>query len=700
MKQRLVIIAAAGLLAAVLPESARAQDTAHQTADAWRIIPLAQSSLVFARDGSPIGEIGREMRTSVPLKSLPFYVPKAFVAVEDERFYQHDGVDVKAVLGAIKGKILNQNRGGGSTITQQLVGYMHPDIIDRSKVSGTEGITRKLHEQSAAREMERHYSKDQILEAYINQINLGRGWYGVDAAARHYFGHPAAKLTLAEAATLAGLPKSQPYYDPVGHPDRARDRRNLILQKMADQKYITQDAADKAKAEPMVTAPNGGMSAASGYFVDAVRQQAERAGLPVVNGGYRLYTTLDPALQRSAVTAIVDGTNKIEAQKGYKHLTQALAKGSETDYLQALAVAVDPQTGDVRALVGGRNYARAPYNRAIVSKRQPGSSIKPIVYAKAIEDSVTANAIIPDTALVIPLLPGQPDYKPEEIDGKFWGAVTMREGKPNGAMTMREGLIHSRNMVAIQLGLRVGMDSVAALAQRLGITTPLYPVPASAIGASEVHPIDLVAAYTAFANNGMVVQPRFITKVEDANGRKVYERPPSTPQQVLDPRVAFIMRDMMRDVAERGSGTAARRAVPDNVPVAGKTGTTNDNVDVWFVGMTPEIVAGVWLGFDRPKTIAKGAVGGLLAAPIWGQMIGQYYAGRSSAGWGAPPDGLVYAELDRDTGLPSTPGTMPDRRYTEFFLPGTEPTELRNDPWKVPRWGPLFTPIRTNSAPK
>jgi penicillin-binding protein 1A len=237
--------------------------------------------------------------------------------------------------------------------------------------------------------------------------------------------------------------------------------------------------------------------------------------------------------------------------------------------------------------VGGRNYARAPFNRAIVSKRQPGSSIKPIVYAKAIEDSVTANAIIPDTALVIPLLPGQPDYKPEEIDGKFWGAVTMREGKPNGAMTMREGLIHSRNMIAIQLGLRVGMDSVAALAQRLGITTPLYPVPASAIGASEVHPIDLVAAYTAFANNGMVVQPRFITKVEDANGRKVYERPPSTPQQVLDPRVAFIMRDMMRDVAERGSGTAREGRCRTTFPSPERPGTTNDNVDVWFVGMTP-----------------------------------------------------------------------------------------------------------------
>src|SRR5215831_18451638 len=503
------------MMAFALAVPAGAQDTTPKTGEAWQIIPLPQSSLVYARDSSLIGEIGREMRTSVPLKTLPWYVPKAFIAVEDQRFYEHDGVDLRSVVAAVKGKILNENRGGGSTITQQLVGYMHPDIIDRREVSGTAGISRKLREQSAAREMERHYPKDTILQGYLNQINLGRGWFGVEAGSRHYFGHPASRLTLAEAATLAALPKSQPYYDPIGHPQRAKDRRNLILQMMADQQYITQALADKTKLEPLVTSPNSGMSAASGYFVDEVKHQAERAGIPVGNGGYKIYTTLDPTLQRAAVDAVVDGTNKIEAQKGYKHLTQALAKGNETDYLQALAVAVDPQTGDVRALVGGRNYARAPYNRAIVSKRQPGSSIKPIVYAKAIEDSVTANAIIPDTALVIPLLPGQPDYKPEEIDGKFWGAVTMRDGKPNGAMTMREGLIHSRNMVAIQLGLRVGMDSVAALAQRLGITTKIDPVPASAIGASSVHPIDMITAYTAFADNGAVVQPRFITRIND-----------------------------------------------------------------------------------------------------------------------------------------------------------------------------------------
>ncbi len=670
------IIFAAIAFASARP--ARAQDTAHSTGEAWQLVQLPQSSLVFARDGTLIGEVGREMRTSVSLRSLPKYVSQAFIAIEDQRFYQHDGVDVIGVLGAIKGKVLGENRGGASTITQQLVGYLHPDLIDRRDIS----IGRKFREQSAAREMEKHYSKDQILEAYLNQINLGRGWYGIEAGARHYFGHSASRLTLAEAATLAGLPKSQPYYDPIGHPDRARDRRNLILTKMEEQGFITPDYAEKSKAEPVVTAPNAGMSAAAGYFVDVVRQQAERAGIPVMNGGYRIYTTLDPALQRQAVTALIEGTNRIEAQKGYGHLTQATAKGNETDYLQGMAVAIDPYTGDVRALVGGRNYMRAPFNRATVSLRQPGSSIKPIVYAKAIEDSIPANAIVPDTSLEIPLITGD-IYKPTEIDGKFLGN-----------MTMREGLIHSRNMVAIQLGLRAGMDSVAALAQRLGINPPMDPVPASAIGASAVHPIDLVAAYTAFANNGAVVQPRFLTRIDDLAGRAVYARPPSTPQQVLDPRVAFIVRDMMKDVVERGSGTAARRAVPEGIPIAGKTGTTNDNVDVWFIGLTPELVAGVWLGFDRPKTITAGAVGGGLAAPIWGQMIGRYYGGRSTSGWGPPPDGLVYAELDRETGQIATPLTPPGKRYVEYFLPGTEPAQLRNNPWKVMQWGPLFMPAR------
>jgi len=681
MGVRAMLVGTVTLAAIGIAPAARAQQAPASapvaTGEPWQIIPLAQSSLVFARDGSLVGEIGREQRTSVSLRTLPTYVGQAFVAVEDQRFYEHNGVDLRGVLGAIKGKVMGDNRGGASTITQQLVGYMHPDVIDRREVSGVSGLSRKLHEQEAALEMERHYSKEQILEAYLNQIYLGHSWYGVDAGARHYFGRPASQLTLSQAAMLAGLPKSQTLYDPSRHPDRALARRNLILGMMATQGYITQSRAAEASAEPLGIAPNDGMSASAGYFVDAVRQQAERAGIPVSAGGYRIYTTLDPELQRDAVAALVSGTTRVEAQPGYHHVTQAQANGS-TDYLQGAVVVMDPQTGDVRALVGGRNHALAPYDRALDAFRQPGSSVKPIVYAAALTQGVPANAIVPDTALAI-TLPSGDVYRPRDDDDRFLGD-----------MTIREALIHSRNSVAIQLGMSLGMDSVAALAQRLGIRSPMLPVPSSAIGASDLHPIEIVTAYTAFANDGAVVQPRFITRVDQTAGRTVMTVPQNSPQQVLDPRVAYIIRNILTDVADRGTGVPARALVPPNVPVAGKTGTTNDNADVWFVGMTPGLVAAVWLGFDRRQMILPSAFGGGLAAPIWGQMMGRYYANHTAPSWGPPPDGLTYATLDRASGQLATPATPPDQRYTEFFLAGTQPEALRANPWAVPQWGPLI----------
>jgi len=646
------------------------------TGPVWQLVPQPQSSLVYARDGSLVGEIGRESRTSVSIRTLPKYVGQAFVAVEDQRFYQHDGVDLIGVAGAIKGKLLEKitgdHRGGASTITQQLVGNMHPDQIDRRDLS----IARKLHEQQAAREMERHYSKEQILEAYINQINFGHGWYGVESAARHYFGKGASKLTLAEAATLAALPKSPVGYDPTRFPDKAKGRRDLILSLMAEQGFVSPALGAKTKLEPVVTARDNGMTAPAQYFVDAARQAAERAGIKVSTGGYRVYTTMDPALQRAAVKALVDGTLRVEQRKGYRHPTFAASK-DKRDALEGMVVAIEPQTGDVRALVGGRNYALAPYNRATLSLRQPGSSFKPFVYAKALEDSLSAATIVPDTALAI-RLDNARIYSPDNSDGKFLGP-----------MTLREALTHSRNPVAVQLAMRVGLDSVAAIAHRAGIDSPIAEVPASALGASVVRPLDYVAAYTVWANAGSVVEPRIVTRVDDANGRVVMQRGPSTPQSVIDPRIAFIVRDMMRDAVERGTGTAARRAVPANVPVAGKTGTTNDNVDVWFMGVTPDLVAGVWLGFDRPKTIAPGVAGGTLAAPIWGEMVASYYANRPAPAPWVPPVGLVTAELDRATGQLADATTPPERRYTEYFIPGTEPEPLRSVPWRLPLFGAL-----------
>jgi penicillin-binding protein 1A len=673
-----IAVAAQVALLAAVASSQSSAPVAPADAEAWQITAQPQSSLVFGRDGSLIGEIGRQFRTSVALRALPRYLPHAFIAVEDQRFYQHDGVDLIGVAGAIKGKLFGQRRGGASTITQQLVGNMHPDIIDRRDLS----LSRKLREQSAAREMERHYTKDQILEAYLNQVDLGHGWFGVEAASRHYFGKSASRLSLAEAATLAALPKSPVLYDPTRFPARSKTRRDIILGLMADQGYVSREVAEKAKNEPIVTAPDAGTSAPAQYFVDAVRQAAQRAGIPVANGGYHVYTTLDPALQRAAVVALVEGTARVEARPGYRHATYAAAIKTRAPYLQGAVVAIDPATGDVRALVGGRNYAASPFDR-VFALRQPGSAIKPLVYAAALADSIPPNAIVPDTALSIPM-PSGPNYQPGNADGQFLGP-----------MTLHEALVRSRNPVAVQLGMRVGIDSIAALAQRLGISSPIALVPSSAIGASAVRPLELVTAYSAFANLGSVVQPRLITRIDDPTGKPAYSAAVAPQTPVLDPRVAFMIRRMMQDVAERGTGAAARQAVPAAIPVAGKTGTTNDNADVWFVGLTPDLVGGVWLGFDQPVTIAAGAAGGSLAAPIWGQMVARYYASLGTAAapnvaaWDTPPPGLSYAELDRETGALADTTTPPSHRYLEFFLPGTEPAALKSDPWRTPQFGAL-----------
>jgi 1A family penicillin-binding protein len=655
-------LALVALVASGLAMPLRAQSAA----EAWQIVPQPQSSLVLARDGQLIGELGTQFRVSVPIRSLPTYVGEAFIAVEDQRFYKHDGVDVVGMAAAFKDALRGHAR-GASTITQQLVGNMHPDLIDRADRS----IARKIHEQNAAREMERHYDKQQILEAYLNQIHFGHGWYGIEEASRHYFGIPAARLSLAQAATLAALPKGPALYDPVRHPDRARDRRNLVLTLMAQQGYATSDAVAAAKAEPVVTAPSMGISAAP-YVVDVVRQEAEAAGLPVMSGGFQITTTIDAQMQLLAADALASGLTRAEARAGYKHPQFATRAPGSSDYLQGAVVAIDPEDGDVLAMVGGRSYADSHFDRAINALRQPGSAFKPIVYATAIADTFTASSIVFDTALTIPL-DRNGVYRPRNDDGQFLGP-----------MTLRDALVHSRNPVAVQLGMTEGMDTITALARALGITTPISQYPASAIGASAVRPLDLVAAYAAFDNGGSPVTPRFINHIIDASGRQVYAGRTTARDSVMDPRVAFIVRDMMRDVVTRGTATSVRRYLPERVDAAGKTGTTNNDTDAWFVGMTPEVVAGVWVGFDKPVPIAPGAAGGSVAAPIWGDMMGRYYQQRSSGDWNLPA-GLVAVDFDRDKLAPADSTTLPDRHYTEYFLDGTQP----GDPWALFADGPI-----------
>ena len=647
------------------------------TGEAWRIIVPPQVSLVLGREGSIIGEMGKERRLSVSIRTLPKYVGQAFVAIEDKRFYQHDGVDLVGIAGALKDAVKGDLR-GASTITQLLVGNMHPDLIDRRDVS----LGRKLREQQAAREMETHYNKEQILEAFLNQISFGRGAYGIEMAARQYFAKPASELTLAEAASMAAMPKSPVQYDPSRSPDRNRQRRNTVLALMADQDYITAAQRDAAQREPIKTVLTN--TALAPWVVDVVRVQAERAGVPVTQGGYRIHTTIDPAIQAISQRALSAGLDEVETRPGFRGVkcatgaaidSSARARAKVQACLEGAAVVLDPANGDVRALVGGRNYARSSFNRAVDGNRQPGSSFKAFVYAQALAEGMTASTMVADTALRIRLPNGQV-YSPENSDNEFLGAITLREA-----------LTRSRNPVAVQLALGVGMDSVIALARRAGLRAPIAPYPSSALGASVVQPLDFVAAYATFDNGGLAVTPRFIVRIEDRSGRTVLAPPVVVSAPAMDPRVAFIVRDMLQDVVSRGTATALRRIVPSRIAVAGKTGTTNDNTDVWFVGMTPELVTGVWIGFDKPTMISPGAVGGTLAAPIAGEIIASVYGPRSSGTW-TPPPGVLGVEVDRLNGKPADASTPADRRYTEWYLEGTEPGAAAW-PWSLFRFGPI-----------
>ncbi len=640
-----------------------------QGTDPAAIVPLPQSSVVLARDGTVIGEFGKQVRTNVAIASLPKYIGQAFVAIEDQRFYQHDGVDLMGVAAAMKDAVMGRAR-GASTITQQLVGNMHPDLIDRRDAS----IGRKLREQSAAREMERRYNKAQILEAYMNTVPFGHGWYGIDAAARHYFGKPAIRLSLAEAAALSGVPNGPAVYDPFKHPDRVKKRRDLVLALMAEQKYITPAEKAQAQAQPLAVVKQS-IDASFNYMVNVARVQAERGGVSVKDGGYRVYTTLDPMLQRAAASALRDVVNSAESgprRKAKKGAAPAPAMGS----LQGALVMLSPLTGEVLALVGGKDFTTSSFDRVIDGHRQPGSSFKPFVYGTALLQGIPPNTIEQDTALHIVQQNGQV-YSPDNADGKFLGALTMREA-----------LVLSRNPVAVQLGMQVTIDSVAALAHRMGLDATIQPYPSSAIGTASVRPLDMASAYGAIANGGVAVKPRFVTRVEDRSGKTVWAPKVVAPQYAIDNRVAWVLRDLMRDVVERGTATAVRKYVPARIPVAGKTGTTNGSTDVWFVGMTPELVGAVWVGYDTPKAINGGqAAGGTIAAPIFGRAVQAYYAGnRATLPW-TPPPGVLSMELDRDTGLPVTATTPAEKRYTEWFVAGTEPGAIPVDVWKLMELG-------------
>ncbi|HEX2187938.1 MAG TPA: PBP1A family penicillin-binding protein [Longimicrobiaceae bacterium] len=618
-----------------------------------------QSAKVYARDGSLIAELGPQARTWVPLASLPRYVPRAFVAVEDRRFYEHSGVDPVGIARAVKSS-LEGDREGASTITQQLIGTMYPERVDRRQMT----LVRKVREAELALELERRHGKDRILESYLNWIYFGHGWFGIEAAARHYFGKPAARLTIEETAMLAALPKGAGVYSPKIDPRRALERRNLVLDLMAENGVVSRADAAAAKRKPIRLAPDHGYAARPPYAIEQVRQfLAERYGPKFGETGLRVWTTLDPVAQNAADSALAAGLRRAERQpwfRGPRYGTPAArATDRGTPYLQGMVVSLDARTGEILAMTGGRDWNDSRYNRVTAARRQPGSSFKPFVYAVALERGVTPSTVMQDTALAIEMA-GSPVYRPKNSDERFRGPVTVREA-----------LTQSVNTVAVQLGMQVGWDAVVEAARRFGFTAPIRPYPSSVLGAGVVRPVELAAAYTAFANRGMRVEPFLVRRVADRSGRTLFDaRGKGT--RVLSPEVAFLVTDMLRDAAERGTGTEARERLPARVPMAGKTGTTDDGADVWYVGYTPEVVTAVWVGFDAPKSLGAGAFGGAVAAPIWGEMMRDLYARRRAPGPWPVPRGVLRVAVDA-AGAPLVAPCPAGPVRTEYFAAGTEP---------------------------
>ncbi|MDQ6635879.1 MAG: PBP1A family penicillin-binding protein [Gemmatimonadota bacterium] len=628
-----------------------------------------QTSKLFAADGRFIAELGLERRTLLKLDQIPPLVRNAFIDVEDKRFYQHAGVDFMRIPGALLADIRKRSFAEGfSTITMQLARNIFPERLSREK-----SLVRKLKEAKVARAIEAKYSKDKILELYLNQIALGNQSFGVETAAQRYFGKSARDLNLAEAATLAGLPKAPERYNPRRSPDRAIQRRNTVIEIMRSQGAISDGDASLASSYPLQLARKSEAGDVAPYFVEWVRQQLEQQfGQRLYEQGLKVYTTLDVDLQSAAERALENQLKAVESGRygAYTHPTfesymskassragQELAANSP--YLQGAFIAMDPRTGAVRALVGGRDFDDSKFNRATQALRQPGSTFKPVVYADAVQNGRPPSYIVDDSPVSVPQSGGGV-WTPQNYDGKF-----------EGPMPMRRGLYQSRNIVAIKVGMELGEPSVIDMARKFGITTPIPPYPSIHIGAADVYPIEMIAAYSAFATLGTRSSPTSIVRVENAKGDVLWE-PTPVRAPVMSPEESWLMVSMMKDVVQRGTAAGSVGA-QFHIPAGGKTGTTNDGADVWFIGYTSDLVAGVWMGLDKPAKIKGNAQGGLLAAPAWTAFMNEVYRRKPAPPDWPRPEGIVVRQIDPVSGMLAGPGCSGS--VNEFFIAGTDPTQ-------------------------
>ena len=599
---------------------------------------MPQRTWIYDCNGKPFSRRAGEDRILAPIGKVSPYFIDALLVREDSRFYQHHGVDPVGIARAVFRNLIHLHaREGASTLTQQLA--------RNSFELGGRNLHRKLLEAFVALRIERNCTKSQILESYVNRIYFGSGLYGVETASRSYFGVPSAKLTLGEAAVLAGLIRCPERFSPFKNLDGALQQRDTVLDRMAQLGKITAAQASQAKAQPVTVSTTRPPAAKNGYAMGLI-EEALNVNLDadqLADGGLRVFTTLDPALQNAAEAALDTELAKVEERPGYAHPKRAefggRTDGAKTPYLQGALIALDNATGGIRAIVGGRNYAESTYNR-VYARRPVGSTFKPFVYAAAYAGgSVTPSTPISDDPIHRNEISGAPDWSPANSDGTY-----------RGVLAAEEGLILSRNTMSARVGERAGLESVRKLAGDAGLgSIPQFP--SIYLGAFECSLRDLVSAYTVFPNGGVRRQPFLIEHIEDAHGNVIY-RAPVLEYRALSPGICSMVTSGLQKVMERGTGAGA----DFRKPAAGKTGTTNDYKDAWFVGYTRTLTCGVWVGLDEPATIVAHGYGAALALPVWCDVM-------NAAGDRNPARGFQYPE---EPGQPKSRKPLPSRILNSF----------------------------------
>ena len=594
-----------------------------------------------------------EDRSLVRLADVPKTLTDAILVTEDRDFYRHAGISVKRTFGAVFANLRGSATQGGSTLTQQLVKNMYLSPVRTLKRKGIEAILALI--------LDARYSKDEIFEAYLNEIYLGRegsvNITGVGEAARHYFGKEAADLDLAESATIAATIKAPNTYSPLRSPVKTTQRRDLVLRMMRDEKKISDAELQQALAEPLRTASRATFRTKAPHFVDFVKAELEeRYGEKLKTEGLQIYTTLDVDLQQAGQRAVTEGLASLE--KRYRRLAQTAREAP----LQGALIMLEPQTGAVRVLVGGRDYRRSQFNRVTQAHRQPGSLFKPFVYLAAFSQRdrskpVTPATILDDSPITVAWdrKEAEQQWTPRNYDGSF-----------RGHMSARSALEQSINIPTVRAALAAGLPTVIATARAAGIGSPLRPYPSIALGAFEISPIEIASAYSVFANSGVRIEPNAIVGVMTSDG-KVLDRKESPLKPALPADAVFLVDSLMRGAVDRGTGGGARAGGVRGI-LAGKTGTTNDGRDAWFVGFSPRFLAAVWVGYDDNRPVhlsgSQGAVP--LFADFTRSVPPQYFTQNFPV-----PSDIVTAEIDPDTGYLAGPNCP--RRMTEVFIAGTSP---------------------------